>query len=341
MLGELHAHYLVAKEEIKVGDTVTLEIDVTRRDAIRANHSATHILHKVLREVLGEHVTQKGSLVAEERLRFDFSHTKSVTAEEITQIETEVNRRIRANHSVGTKLMTPENAIKAGAMALFGEKYGDEVRVLSMGESVELCGGTHVNATGDIGLFKITSEAAIAAGIRRIEAVTGAGALKFVQEQEGLLASIAAGLKVPPAEILQRIDQLQTNQKKLEKELSEAKKKSVGDLSPEVINGINFIGKKLDGLGANEVREIAENLRKKPATIIALFGIDGGKISIVTAVSDDLKDKYKAPDLVKIASEATGGKGGGGKPEMAQAGGVDAGKINEAIQSIRVGININ
>ena len=337
MLGALHVHYTKASD-VKVGDTVTLKIDTKRRDAIRANHSATHLLHKVLRDVLGEHVTQKGSLVAEERLRFDISQPKALTPEEVTKIEELVNARIRQNNGVATKLMTPDAAIKAGAMALFGEKYGDEVRVLSMGDSVELCGGTHVRATGDIGFFKIVSEAAIAAGVRRIEAVTGEAALKYAQEQEVLLGNIAASLKVAPADVISRIEQLQANAKKLEKELSEAKKKSVGDLTAEVVNGVNFIGKKLDGLGANEVREITENLRKQANTVIALFGVADGKISIVTAISDDLKDKFKAPDLVKIASEATGGKGGGGRPEMAQAGGVDASKVDDAIVAVKAAI---
>ena len=335
-LGELHVHMVEVKEgAIKVDDTIELAIDVKRRNSLRANHSATHILHKVLREVLGDHVTQKGSLVAEDRLRFDISQPKAITAEEMLQVEAEVNRRIRQNYGVDTNLMTPEEAINRGAMALFGEKYGDEVRVVNMGESTELCGGTHVRQTGDIGFFKIISEAAIAAGIRRIEAVTGAEAVKFAQEQEKLLGDIAASLKVAPKEIIERVEQLQNERKKLEKELSEAKKKSVGDLTAEVVNGVNFIGKKIDGLGANEVREIVENLRKSANTVIALFGVADGKISIVTAVSDDLKDKFKAPDLVKIASIATGGKGGGGKPELAQAGGADASKIDEAINELK------
>jgi alanyl-tRNA synthetase len=338
MLGALHVHSVALKGEAKIGDTVELEINTKRRDAIRANHSATHILHKVLRDVLGEHVTQKGSLVAEERLRFDISQPKALTAEDVTKIEELVNAKIRENNAVATKLMTPDAAIKAGAMALFGEKYGDEVRVLSMGDSVELCGGTHVRATGDIGFFKIVSEAAIAAGIRRIEAVTGEAALKYAQEQEALIGNIAASLKVAPNEVVSRIEQLQNDRKRLEKELSEAKKKSVGDLEAEVVNGVNFIGKKLDGLGANEVREIVENLRKKPNSVIALFGVADGKISIVTAISDDLKDKYKAPDLVKLASEATGGKGGGGRPEMAQAGGADVAKVDEAIAKVKAAI---
>lgn len=334
MLGELNVHFVEASAEIKIGDTAELEIDVKRRNAIRANHSATHILHKVLREVLGDHVTQKGSLVEEEAFRFDFSHTKALSPEEIKQVENEVNRRVRANYGVGTKLMTPDEAIKQGAMALFGEKYGDEVRVLSMGESVELCGGTHVNLTGDIGFFKITSEGSIAAGIRRVEAVTGEYAVAAAQNTEELLNNIARDLQAAPAQIQEKISVMADKIKKLEKELSEAKKKSVGDLTAEVINGVNFIGKKLDGLSANEVREIAENLRRKENTIIALFGVNDGKISIVTAVSDDLKDKFKAPELVKIASEATGGKGGGGKPEMAQAGGVDESLINQALVKI-------
>lgn len=337
MLGELHVHFAELNSDIKLGDIVTLVINSNRRDALRANHSATHILHKVLREQLGEHVTQKGSLVAEDRLRFDFSHNKALSHEELMKIEDEVNRRVRENHEVGTQLMKPEEAIKSGAMALFGEKYGDEVRVLSMGDSIELCGGTHVNATGDIGFFKITSEAAIASGVRRIEAVTAEGAVKYIQAQENLVANLAGLLKVAPNQLADRIEALQNERKKLEKDLSEAKRKGAGDsFDEESINGVTLISKRFDGLNSNDVRSIAEDLRKaRENVVIAFFGVNDGKISIITAVSDNLKGKINAANLVKIAAETTGGKGGGGRPELAQAGGADAGKITDAINAVK------
>jgi len=337
MLGALHVHFVKLGSDLKVGDVVELQINDQRRDALRANHSATHVLHKVLREQLGEHVTQKGSLVAEDKLRFDFSHNKPVSREEVLKIEDEVNRRIRRDYEVATKLMTPDDAIKSGAMALFGEKYGDEVRVLSMGESVELCGGTHVGRTGEIGFFKITGESAIASGIRRIEAVTGEGAVIYAQAQENLLNSISAQLKVAPADVTDRIEALLAERKKLEKELADAKRKGAGDsFDEEQVNGVTFISKKFDGLGANDVRGIAEDLRKaRQNSVIVFFGVSEGKISIITAVSDDLKGRIQAPDLVKIAAETTGGKGGGGRPELAQAGGADEGKIADAIAAVK------
>lgn len=340
MLGELHVHFVELKEDLKLGDTVTLTINSKRRDALRANHSATHLLHKVLREKLGTHVTQKGSLVAEDKLRFDFSHNKALSQEELTKIEDEVNRRVRENSDVGTKLMKPQEAIDSGAMALFGEKYGDEVRVLSMGDSIELCGGTHVNATGDIGFFKIVSEGAIASGVRRIEAVTGEGALKYVQAEEHLLNNIAGILKVAPNQVYDRIETLLNERKKMEKELADAKRKSAGDsFDEETVNGITFISKRFDGLDANSIRSIAEDLRKaKSNSVIAFFGVNEGKISIITAVSDDLKAQINAANLVKIAAEATGGKGGGGRPELAQAGGADESKIADAIGLVKAAL---
>ena len=340
MLGELHVHFVELNSDIKVGDTVTLTINSERRDALRANHSATHLLHKVLREQLGTHVTQKGSLVAEDKLRFDFSHNKALYAEEIVKIEDEVNRRVRENYDVATKLMKADEAINSGAMALFGEKYGDEVRVLSMGDSIELCGGTHVNATGDIGFFKIVSEGAIASGVRRIEAVTAEGAVKYVQAEEALVNSLAAMLKVAPNQLYDRIEALTNERKKLEKELAEAKRKGAGDsFDEETVNGVTFISKRFDGLDSNSVRSIAEDLRKaKSNSVIAFFGVNEGKISIIAAVSDDLKTKINAANLVKIAAEATGGKGGGGRPELAQAGGVDENKINDAISAVKAAL---
>ncbi len=340
LLGELHVHQVKLAGNVKLDDTVTLTIDADRRDALRANHSATHLLHKVLRDQLGTHVTQKGSLVAEDKLRFDFSHNKALSHEELEKIEDEVNRRIRDNSEVGTKLMKPDEAINAGAMALFGEKYGEEVRVLSMGDSIELCGGTHVGATGDIGFFKITSETAIASGVRRIEAVTGEGAVKYIQAQENLVNSLAGILKVAPNQLADRIEALQNERKKLEKDLADARRKGAGDsFDEETVNGVTLISKRFDGLGANDVRGIAEDLRKaKSNSVIAFFGVSEGRISIITAVSDDLKARINAANLVKIAAEATGGKGGGGRPELAQAGGADESKIGDAIGAIKAAI---
>ena len=336
-LGDLIAHFVEVNSEIKIGDTVTLTINDKRRARLRSNHSATHILHHILREQLGKHVTQKGSLVAEDKLRFDFSHNKPVSAEETAVIEREVNRLVRENSEVGTKLMSQTAAIEAGAMALFGEKYGDEVRVLTMGDSVELCGGTHVDATGDIGFFKIISESAIASGVRRIEAITGEVAVIYAQGEENLIGNLAAQLKVAPNQLADRLEALLAERKKLERELADAKRKGAGDdFDEENVNGVNFISKTFDGLGANDVRAIAEDLRKSRGnSVIAFFGVNDGKISIVTAVSDDLKGRINAAELVKIAAEATGGKGGGGRPELAQAGGVEAGKVGEAMQEIK------
>jgi alanyl-tRNA synthetase len=337
MLGELHVHMAELHSPLKTDDVVTLTINSERRDALRANHSATHLLHKVLREQLGAHITQKGSLVAEDKLRFDFSHNKGLSPEEIVKIEDEVNKRIRENHEVGTKLMKADEAVSSGAMALFGEKYGDEVRVLSMGDSIELCGGTHVTATGDIGFFKIISEGAIASGVRRIEAVTGEGAVKYVQAEEALVNNLAGMLKVAPNQLYDRIETLLNERKKLEKELADAKRKGAGEaFDEETVSGVTFISKRFEDLSANDMRAIAEDLRKaKNNCVIAFFGVNEGKVSIVVAVSDNLKDKINAANLVKIAAEATGGKGGGGRPELAQAGGSDERKIGAALAAIR------
>jgi len=344
-VGEIHSHICKNNGKLpKIGDVVELKINSERRNKVKANHSATHLLHAVLRNTLGDHVTQKGSLVEADYLRFDFSHNESLSAEQLQAIDLKVNRLVRENTEVCTALMTPEEAKKAGAMALFGEKYGDEVRVLTMGGeySMELCGGTHVNRTGDIGLFRIISESSIASGVRRIEAITGEAAVRYALEKGNIINNLSFNLKVKPQELEERVSAVQAQVKALEKQLAEAKKKAalggagVPKIDPEQIGEFKFYGHKFEGLEPNDVRGIAEDLRKKePDAIIAFFGVNEGKISIVTAVGDNAKAKHDAPSLVKIASEATGGKGGGGRPELAQAGGVEVDKIETAIEAVK------
>ncbi|MCH2038976.1 MAG: alanine--tRNA ligase, partial [Rickettsiales bacterium] len=281
-LGSLHVHRGEIKSgSLNVGQQLQASVNNERRQQLKANHSATHLLHAVLRQVLGDHVTQKGSLVAEDRLRFDISHPKAVTPEQLVEIEAKVNELIRQNTSVGTKLMTPDDAIEEGALALFGEKYGDEVRVVNMGEqvnasySVELCGGTHVTRTGDIGLFKIISESAIAAGVRRIEALTGQEAIKYVTVLENNIQNLAFTLKSKPEELEERIEALQNDRKRLEKELSEARKSLAmggsSEAAAEEINGITFIGRHFDGIPPKDLRSVAEDLKK---------GVSSGVIAV-------------------------------------------------------------
>lgn len=347
-VGGLHAHIgKITKGEVKEHDVVTAIVDRQRRLQIRANHSATHILHAVLREILGEHVTQKGSLVSQNRLRFDISHPKAISAEDINIVETKVNNIIRQNSKVGTKIMKPEDAVKAGAMALFGEKYGDEVRVVNMGldsekdYSVELCGGTHVNRTGDIGIFKIVSESAIAAGIRRIEAVTAEGALEYIGETEKNLAKIAGLLKVAKEEAPDRIQALLDERKKIEKELAKARKDAAmggGDSgsASEIINGISFIGKNFGDVPPKDLRAIVGDLQKQLGSgVIAVASSFEGKGSIIIAVTEDLTGKISAVDLVKNAAEELGAKGGGGKPNFAQTGGPNGQNVEAAIDKVR------
>lgn len=325
---------------VAIGDTLELEVHSVRRSKLRANHSATHLLHAVLRKILGSHVVQKGSLVAEDRLRFDFSHPKALTQEEIFQIEHEVNQSIRENNPVHTRLMAPESAIAAGAMALFGEKYGDEVRVVTMGAlSTELCGGTHVERTGEIGLFRIISEGAIAAGVRRIEALTGEEAVTYVLTQEALLREIAGSLKVAPSECLIRITALQEERKRLERALSEAKKQAflatnTGEI--RTIGHVQFIGQVVEGISAKELREVAEILAQQHLenTVIALIANTEGKAAIVIAVSPNIAATYSAVTFVKLAAEILGGSGGGGKPTFAQAGGSNISCSNAALEAI-------
>ena len=348
-VGDLHVHLgKLVKGSIKLGDTVTAEIDVERRRRLRANHSATHLLHEALRRQLGEHVTQKGSLVAPDRLRFDFSHPRAIEASDLAAIETEVNARIRLNQPVGTTLMTPDDAVAAGAMALFGEKYGEEVRVVSMGSgegdkfSVELCGGTHVERTGDIGLFKIVSEGAVAAGIRRLEAATGAGALAYVAEEEKLLQAAAAAVRAAPADLPARVAQLVEDKRRLERELAEARKALAlgggGGKAPAAnrsVAGMTLAARTLDGVPARELKSMVDALKKEIGSgVVVLVAREDGKASLVVGVTDDLTARVSAVDLVKAGATALGGKGGGGRPDMAQAGGPDAAKADDAIAAI-------
>ncbi|QIG80035.1 alanine--tRNA ligase [Stakelama tenebrarum] len=349
-LGRLHAHQAkVESGAIAVGDTVHLAIDVERRDAIRANHSATHLVHAALRNTLGDHVTQKGSLVAPDRFRFDFSHPSALTPEEIARVEADVNAQIRHNEPVVTRLMTPDDAIAAGAMALFGEKYGDEVRVLSMGRSaqanysVELCGGTHVNALGDIAIFKIVSESAVSSGVRRIEALTGEAARQWLIQRDEKLREAASVLKAAPDEVPARLSALVEERKRLERELAEAKKALAlggggggAPAGPEQVAGVNFIGQVLDGLEPKALRgAIDEAKARVESGVVALVAVNYGRASVAVGVTDDLTGTHSAVDLVKAAVEALGGKGGGGRPDMAQGGGPDGDKGADALAAVK------
>ncbi len=349
-LGRLHAHQaVVAAGTIRVGDTVRLDIDVARRDAIRANHSATHLLHAALRNRLGGHVTQKGSLVAADRFRFDYSHPAPLSAEDIAAVEAEVNAQIRGNQPVVTRLMSPEDAIEAGAMALFGEKYGDEVRVLSMGSvgaksySVELCGGTHVRALGDIGLLRIVSEGAVSSGVRRIEALTGEGARAWLVGREDMLKGAAGLLKTTPDDVETRVAALLDERRKLERELAEAKKALAlgggggkAEAADEEISGVKFSGQVLDGLDPKELRGLLDTAKARMGSGVAVVvAVNEGKASIAAAVTDDLIATISAVDLVRAGVEALGGKGGGGRPDMAQGGGPDGSRAAEALAAVR------
>ncbi|MSP48142.1 MAG: alanine--tRNA ligase [Alphaproteobacteria bacterium] len=352
-LGDLHVHLgKVVKGTVKLGDTTAAEIDAERRRRLRANHSATHLLHEALRRRLGEHVTQKGSLVAPDRLRFDFSHPRAIEAGDLSAIENEVNARVRLNQPVGTTLMTPDDAVAAGAMALFGEKYGEEVRVVAMGGaeggkfSVELCGGTHVERTGDIGLFKVVSEGAVAAGTRRIEATTGAGALAYVAEEERLLQAAAAAARSAPAELPARVAQLVEDRRKLERELAEARKALAlggGGAAPAAnrsVGGVTLAARTLDGVPARELKSMVDALKKEIGSgVVVLVAREDGKASLVVGVTDDLTARVSAVDLVKAGAVALGGKGGGGRPDMAQAGGPDATKADAAIAAIEAALS--
>jgi alanyl-tRNA synthetase len=359
-LGKLHAHVGMLKSGmLRVDAPVQMKVDAERRAAVKANHSATHLMHAALRNVLGGHVSQKGSLVAPDRLRFDFAHQKALSPQEITAVEAEVNAEIRANLPVGTRLMTPDAAIEAGALALFGEKYGEEVRVLSMGRaqlsaggeagrtySVELCGGTHVSATGDIALFRIVSESAVSSGVRRIEALTGVEALKHLVTQENLLKSAAAAVKSRPDELPERVSGLADTVRKLERELAEAKKAlalagpaATGGSVLEQVGAVPFVGRVLDDLDPKELRGLLDAERQSHGSgVFAIVATRDGRASIAVSVSPDLVATNSAVDLVRAGVAALGGQGGGGRPDMAQGGGPEAAKAADAIAAVKAAI---
>ena len=343
-------HAKISAGTLEAEQPVSLEIDDNRRLSLRAHHSATHLLHEALRQVLGDHVAQKGSLVEPSRLRLDFSHPHAVTEEQLAEVERIVNERVRANSEVSTRIMTPDEAVAEGALALFGEKYGDEVRVVAMGGkaddaqksawSVELCGGTHVQQTGDIALLKITSESAVAGGVRRIEAVTHKAGLEWLSERDGYLADAAARLKASPDQLPGRISQLLDDRRKMERELQQLRQKlataSASGGEAETIGNLSFIGKILDDTPAKELKPMADSLRSDAsATVICLVAISEGKASVVVSVSDDMTSHVSAVELVRLASAAVGGKGGGGRADMAQAGGPDASSADKAIDAVR------
>ena len=339
--GGIHAHIGTLNGEASVGDHADLIIDNERRLAIKANHSATHLLHAALRNVLGTHVTQKGSLVEADRLRFDFSHGQPVTREELKAIEDEVNAIIRQNTSVSTAEMTPDKAIEEGALALFGEKYGDIVRVLTMGEaldepkhySMEFCGGTHVSRTGDIAVFTVLSEGGVSSGIRRIEAATGKGGFEHLRHQGELGLAAAERLKTPLSGLADRVGALQDQRKRQLAMAGPAQGPSQG---PEEINGVKLIARVLDGVPAKELRSLIDEAKQSMGSGIAVFvAVNDGKAAVATGVTADLTDKFSAVDLVKAASGAVGGKGGGGRPDMAQAGGPDGDKADTALEAVR------
>ena len=341
-LGNAFAHKGIAGGEIRIGDTVTAKIDDQRRDAIRLNHSATHLVHAALRTVLGSHVTQKGSLVGPERLRFDFSHFEAVTADEIKRIEIMVNDEIRRNLSLDTQLMELEEAKESGAMALFGEKYDDKVRVVRMGDfSVELCGGTHVERTGDIGLFKIISEGGIAAGVRRIEAVTGQVAMEHLFELEGKVNAVAGMLKADSQSVTERVSQTLDKLKQLEKEVTQLKNKMASAAGASLADQAIALGdakllvSKLEGADPKALRGMVDDLKNKLGDSIILLGVPGeGKVSLIAGVAKSLTGKVKAGELVNMVAQQVGGKGGG-RPDMAQAGGSQPENLDAALASVQ------
>jgi alanyl-tRNA synthetase len=358
--GDLFVHVgRVRHGTLRVGDAVELRVDGERRRRLRANHSVTHLLHQALRHRLGEHVTQKGSLVAPDRLRFDFSHPRPLTPEDIVAIEAEVNAQIRANAGVRTRLLSPDQAVAEGALALFGEKYGEEVRVVAMGAgdgeprpySVELCGGTHVRRTGDIGLFKIVGESSVASGVRRIEALTGAAAEAYLSGEEELLRQSAAVLRTSPSELPARLARLVDDNRRLERELTEARRAlAVGGQSAasprgggdratapngKQIGTIAFDGRVVDDVPGRDLRSLADDLKRRIGSgIVTVVSRAEGKAAIVVGVTPDLTDRFDAVELVRAGAAALGGKGGGGRPDMAQAGGPAAEHAEAALAAV-------
>ncbi|UWQ80932.1 alanine--tRNA ligase [Leisingera sp. S132] len=338
--------------EISVGKGAAMEVDHARRSKIRANHSATHLLHEALRNALGEHVAQKGSLNAEDRLRFDFSHNKAMSADELAKVGSEVNDFIRQNTPVSTRIMTPDDARELGAQALFGEKYGEEVRVVSMGRaptgkghdgdtySIELCGGTHVKQTGDIGTFVILGDSASSAGVRRIEALTGAAAVEHLEREAGRMAEVAGALKAQPAEVLDRLKAMMDERKALQNEISNLKQQiamgggSGGGAEAKDVNGRKFLAQALQGVSGKDLRGLIDKHKQNIGSgVILLIAEEDGKVAVAAGVTDDLTGDISAVDVLKAAVPAVGGKGGGGRPDMAQGGGKDFSGAEEAIKA--------
>jgi alanyl-tRNA synthetase len=342
-LGAAFAHIgRLARGELKVGEQVEARVDAQRRRAIMLNHSATHLLHAALRRVLGTHVTQKGSLVAPDRLRFDFAHFSPVSAAELQEIERLVNAQIRDNASAQTRLMPYDAAVSSGAMALFGEKYEDEVRVLSFGDfSTELCGGTHVGRTGDIGLFKIVSEGGVAAGVRRIEAVTGEGALDWVTHADQALREVASLVKAGRDDVEDKVRQLVERSRRLEKDVAGLKSKLASgqgnDLSHAAVDvdGIKVVATRVDGADAPALRDAVDQLKSKlrSAAIVLASVQEGGKVVLIAGVTADQTRRIKAGELVNVVAQKIGGRGGG-RPDMAQAGGNDPTKLDDALAAV-------
>ncbi|HVV60910.1 MAG TPA: DHHA1 domain-containing protein, partial [Pseudolabrys sp.] len=362
--GDLFVHHGTVEEgTLKVGDPLLLEVDHVRRGDIRKNHSATHLLHEALRIVLGDHVAQKGSLVAPDRLRFDISHPKPITPAELEKVEDIANDIVLQNSPVTTRLMAVDDAIASGARALFGEKYGDEVRVVAMGEppaaaggrggntmgwSVELCGGTHVKRTGDIGLISVVSDSGVAAGVRRIEALTGHGARRNAHTQIQLAKAASAELKVPLEEMPARVAALLEERKKLERDLSDARKKlamgggaaSAAADDTRQVNGVKLIARAVSGISPKDLPSLIDEGKKKLGSgVVAIVAVsEEGRAGIAVGVTDDLKTRFSAVDLVRKGAEALGGKGGGGRPDMAQAGGPDGSKADAALKAVEAAL---
>jgi alanyl-tRNA synthetase len=338
----VHGHQgRIVEGEVEVGDGVVARVDAELRVKTMRNHSVTHLMHKALREVLGAHVQQKGSLVNAEHTRFDFSHNAPVTDAQVAKIEALVNAEILANAATQARVVPMDEAHKLGAMMLFGEKYGAEVRVLDIGSSRELCGGTHVARTGDIGLFKIVSEGGIAAGIRRVEAITGDNALAYVQQLEGTVADVAGALKVTPAEVAGRVGALQEQLRALEKEVAALKGKLASAQGDELlaqavdVNGIKVLAAMLNGADAKALRETMDQLKNKLKTAaIVLAAVEGGKVQLAAGVTSDSTGKVKAGELVNFVAQQVGGKGGG-KADLAMAGGTDAAGLPKALASVK------
>jgi alanyl-tRNA synthetase len=354
--GDVFVHSgTVEQGTLKAGQALALEVDHARRSTIRQHHSATHLLHEALRQVLGDHVAQKGSLVAPDRLRFDFSHPKPMSAEEIGRVEDIANDIVLQNAPVTTRLMAVDDAIASGARALFGEKYGDEVRVVAMGEggnqmgwSVELCGGTHVRRTGDIGLISVVQEGAVAAGVRRLEAFTGQAARRHVNNMTQLAKAVSSELRVPVEEMTQRVAALLDEKKRLERDLADARKKLAmgGGARSDAADGVRTVGdvkllaRAVSGIDIKDLKSLADEGKKQVGSgVVALVGVtEEGKAGIVVGVTSDLTARFNAVDLVRKGAEALGGKGGGGRPDMAQAGGPDGSKADAALAAIESAI---